>query len=181
MGRKSTIETLPPDLLAALHKWLRDGNITQEDATELLNEACEAAGIKPRSKSAVNRYAQRMEAVGRKIRERREIAKMWVAEFGEAPTGESGKLLIEIVRNFATDTVLKLEEDGEIVDPKALKELAWAIEKLENAEITSDKRIREIRKQALEEGAKKMEAEAQKQGLTPSTIATLKAKFLGND
>ncbi|MFA7455586.1 MAG: phage protein Gp27 family protein, partial [Desulfobulbaceae bacterium] len=45
------------------------------------------------SKSAVNRYAVRMEEVGAKIREAREVSRMWIGELGSGPAGEVGKLL----------------------------------------------------------------------------------------
>ncbi|WP_156182845.1 phage protein Gp27 family protein [Marinobacter subterrani] len=41
------------------------------------------------SKSAVNRYAVRMNQVGEKLRQSREVAEMWIAKLGAQPQASS--------------------------------------------------------------------------------------------
>ena len=103
---QSSIKSLPPALLEQLQGWLRDPAITQTEATERLNAVLAELGEKPRSKSAVNRYALQMQEIGAKIQQSREIADMWVAKFGNAPQGKVGILLNEVVRNLAFNTAL---------------------------------------------------------------------------
>ena len=176
----NSIKTLPPALLEQLQGWLRDPTITQLEATDRLNAVLAELGEKPRSKSAVNRYALKMSEVGAKIQQSREIADMWIARFGNAPQGKVGALLNELVRNLAFETALQLAEDEEPAHPGLLKELAQAIEKLERASTINEQRQQEIEARALAKAAKAMEAEAARQGISDDTIATLKAKFLGS-
>ncbi|PIE46388.1 MAG: hypothetical protein CSA44_00050 [Gammaproteobacteria bacterium] len=176
---KSSIKTLPPQLLEQLQDWLRDPTITQLEATERLNELLIEIGEKPRSKSAVNRYAVEMNEIGEKIQQSREIADMWVSKFGNQPQGKVGTLLNEIVRNLVFTTSIKLSETDELIDPKSLKELAHAIEKLENSATINEKRQREIEQRALAKAAKDVEKTAKQQGLSDDAVLLIKQKILG--
>ncbi len=176
---KSSIKTLPPQLLEQLQDWLRDPTITQLEATERLNELLIEIGEKPRSKSAVNRYAVEMSEIGEKIQQSREIADMWVSKFGNQPQGKVGTLLNEIVRNLVFTTSIKLSETDELIDPKSLKELAHAIEKLENSATINEKRQREIEQRALAKAAKDVEKTAKQQGLSDDAVLLIKQKILG--
>lgn len=176
---RSTIKTLPPQLLEQLQSWLRDPTITQLEATNRLNELLVEIGEKPRSKSAVNRYAVEMSEIGAKIQQSREIADMWVAKFGNQPQGKVGQLLNEMVRNLAFESVKDMFSDEVPVEPKMLKELAIAIEKLENAATINEKRQREIEQAALEKAAKDVEKTAKQQGLSDDAVALIKQRILG--
>src|SRR3569832_2078439 len=77
MPRPSTIEQLPPDILEQLQELLRDPRVTQMEATARINAILADQGEEPVSKSAVIRYAVRMEQVGAKLRESRAVADMW--------------------------------------------------------------------------------------------------------
>ncbi len=176
---RSTIKTLPPELLEQLQAWLRDPTISQLQATERLNELLEEIGEKPRSKSAVNRYAVEMNEIGEKIQQSREIADMWVSKFGNQPQGKVGTLLNEIVRNLVFTTSIKLSETDELIDPKSLKELAHAIEKLENSATINEKRQREIEKRILEKAAKSVEKAAQQKGFSAEQADFIRREVLG--
>lgn len=176
---RSTIKTLPPQLLEQLQSWLRDPTISQLEATDRLNELLIEIGEKPRSKSAVNRYAVEMSEIGAKIQQSREIADMWVAKFGNQPQGKVGQLLNEMVRNLAFNAVVDMSGNGGVVEPKMLKELAIAIEKLENAATINEKRQREIEQAALEKAAKDVEKTAKQQGLSDDAVQLIKQKILG--
>lgn len=154
MGRKnqqSSIDRLPPDILEKFQELLRDPRVTQLEATARINEILEADGSPERlSKSAVNRYAKKMDAVGEKIRQSREVAEMWVAKLGAQPAGQVGHLLNEMVRTLAFDAVMERAQDGEPIEPKFLKEIAIAVHRLEQASSENVKREEEIRKQERE-------------------------------
>ncbi|MGK3350551.1 phage protein Gp27 family protein, partial [Escherichia coli] len=68
----------------------------------------------------LNRYASRMEKVGAKIRASREMAEVWAAKLGSAPTSDVGKLLMEFVKTLAFETSMSMAEDDKPVAPKAL-------------------------------------------------------------
>lgn len=179
MAAKSTIKTLEPELLEQLQGWLRDPRITQLEATERLNELLEEIGETPRSKSAVNRYAVQMNEIGAKIQQSREMADMWIGKFGNAPQGKVGQMLNEMIRNLAFNTTIDLAEGEEVVSPKLIKELAWAVEKLENASTINEKRQREIEKAILVKAATETEKVVSEAGLSKDTVKMIKRQILG--
>jgi len=185
MARQSTVEKLPQDILEQLQALLRDPRITQMEATALINEVLERTqvGIEV-SKSAVNRYARKMEKVGAKLRESREVAKMYIDRFGEDQSGEVGKLVNEMIRTMVFDIILKMQ--GETIDPdmapelaKMIKNLALSMQQLENAASINSKREAEIRKRAQQEAVDAMEDAAKSQGLTIEAVQSIKNQILG--
>jgi hypothetical protein len=184
MAKASTIKTLPPDILEQLQALLRDPRVTQLDATAKINAILTEQGQEPVSKSAVNRYALRMAEVGSKLQQSREIASMWIGKLGSEPQGEVGKLLNEITRNLAFDAVMQLSEGDEPAAPGAIKELAIAIEKLENAASKNVQRDAMIRKQTLDDAAKgidKLADEAHRTGrkLDAETLKAVREQVYG--
>jgi hypothetical protein len=135
-NQQSSIDRLPDDIREQLQELLRDPRVTQLEATARINAVLEDDGHPERlSKSAVNRYAVRMEEVGAKLKETREIAKMWIGRLGSEPQGEVGKLLNEMVRTLAFKAAMRAAEagDDEPIDPKLLKSLAVSVHRLERA------------------------------------------------
>ncbi len=176
---KSSIKTLPPELLEQLQDWLRDPSISQLEATERLNELLIEIGEKPRSKSAVNRYAVQMNEIGAKIQQSREVADMWVGKFGNQPQGKVGQLLNEMVRTLAFEGIVSLSEEDGGIDPKSLKDLAQAIKALEDAATINEKRQREIEKAVLEKAAAETEKAVVQAGLSNDKADEIKLKILG--
>ncbi|KUJ73918.1 hypothetical protein AVO42_00410 [Thiomicrospira sp. XS5] len=177
MARTSTIEKLPQDILDKLQELLRDPRVNQLDATARINAILAEQGHDKVSKSAVNRYAQRMAKVGQKLQEAREVSKMFIDRFGEDQTGEVGKLVNEMVRTLIFDITLKMQ--GEAIDPdmapelaKMVKNLGDAMNKLEQAAAINSKRERELKQQAAEELAQAAEKQASTQNgsITPEQL-----------
>lgn len=180
MARKSSIDMLPPEFRDALHELLRDPAVTQIEAAQRLNELLAAEGRDERvSKSSVNRYSQRMDAIGEKMRQSRQIAEMWIGKLGNQPQGQVGKLLNEFTRTMAFETALHMSEDEEPVHPKLLKELSLAIKHLEEAASVNEKREREIRQSVAQEAASAAEGAARAAGLTADSVARIKQQILG--
>lgn len=181
----STIERLPSDILEQLHTLLRDPRVTQLDATARINEILASDGIDARvSKSAVNRYAVRMDAVGERLRESRQVAEMWIAKLGAAPQGQVGHLVNEILRTLAFDLAITVQR-GEI-DPddapevaKMLKNMSIAMERLERAASENVKREQEIRTQVKREAADVAVTVARKGGLSAEAANTIRRQILG--
>lgn len=178
MAQRSSIERLPDDIREKLQELLRDPRVTQLEATRRINAILEEEGHPDRiSKSAVNRYARKMEEVGAKLRQSREIAKMWIGKLGAAPQGEVGKLLNEMVRTLAFEMTLNLSEGTIEAEPKMLKDLAIAIERLERAATTNLKREQEIRAQERE-AAKKDAMDTLAKIADEKTIREFRKRFL---
>ncbi|MBQ7644119.1 MAG: DUF3486 family protein, partial [Spirochaetales bacterium] len=89
MGRPSSIDLLPSELKEKLIKLLNKPEVTQQEVTDMINEL---AGEKVVSKSAVNRYAQKMEDFRRKNREAREVAMMLRDEMDGSDGNVLGKV-----------------------------------------------------------------------------------------
>lgn len=188
MARASTIDRLPDDIRESLQALLRDPRVTQLETTERINELLEAEGHDERlSKSAVNRYAVRMNEVGEKLRQSREVAEMWIAKLGAQPQGQMGHLVNEMLRSMAFDLALKLQE-GELTEEsmpaviEMVKELSLSVTRLEKASSENVKREAEIRRQererAAEEAAESAENAARAQGLSNDGVASLRAAIL---
>ncbi|MFW9644003.1 DUF3486 family protein [Vibrio parahaemolyticus] len=186
-NRKSKVELLPEEIRNTLNVFIRSGNMTQKDILEAVNQMIDEAGLgddAKLSRTGFNRYAKRMEEMGQRLRQSREIAEVWVSKLGDAPTSDVGKLLQEFVRTMAFDTSMKMMEasegeEGEVISPKALGQLALVVQRIETAAMSSMKREKEIRAAYAAEAAEKTEAVAKKAGLTADTVKMLKAELLG--
>ncbi len=184
MPRPSTIEQLPPDILEQLQALLRDPRVTQLDATARINAVLADKGEEPVSKSAVNRYAVRMDQVGERLRQSRAMAEMWIAKLGAAPQGQVGLLINETLRTLAFDLTLKLQE-GELTDENMpavidnLKHLSLSVMRLEKAASENVKREQEIRQQARAEAAEVAEKVAKQGGLSAESVQELRRAILG--
>ncbi|EPZ5425946.1 MULTISPECIES: DUF3486 family protein [Vibrio] len=186
VNRKSKIELLPEDIRAQLNVLIRSGDMTQKDIRDAVNQMIEEAGLPDDAKlsrTGFNRYAKRMEDMGQRLRQSREVAEVWITKLGEAPTSDVGKLLQEFVRTMAFETSMRLMEDAdekqEVIPPKALNQLALVVQRIEQASMTSHKVEKEIRAAYAAEAAEKTEAVAKKAGLTADTVKMLKAELLG--
>lgn len=185
MGRQSSVDKLPRDILEQLQALLRDPRVTQLDATAKINAILSAEGRPERvSKSAVNRYSVRMEEVGKKLRESREIAEMWIAKVGAAPQGQLGHLVNEMLRSLAFDLTLKLQDNALAVDDMPavidmLKQLSLAVQRLETGATLNVKREAEIRKQEREAVANEIAEEAKAQGMDDEQAKFWRRKVLG--
>ena len=181
-NRRSKVQMLPEQLKAELDQMLRDGRLSQQEVLDVINQQIESNGLPEDAKisqSGLSRYATRMEKIGAKIRQSREVAEVWTAKLGNQPTSEVGKLLQEVVRTMAFDTSMHMSESEEPIEPKALSQMALAIQRVEQAAMTSHKREKEIRKAFAEEAAAAAEEVAHAQGLTREGITAIKAQILG--
>ncbi|MEG0099750.1 MAG: DUF3486 family protein [Citrobacter sp.] len=182
-GRLSKIDLLPDTIREQLHQMLREKRHTQEEIRAAINELIDNHDLPDDmqlSRTGLNRYAVRMEQVGAKIRASREMAEIWAAKLGTAPTSDVGKLLMEFVKTLAFETSMSLaEKEGTTVEPKALGQLALVAQRLEAAAMTSHKREKEIRKTFAEELAKKTDELAKRVGLTGDSAALIKREILG--
>lgn len=185
MPTPSTIDRLPEDILRQLQQLLQDPRCTQLEATAKINEVLEAEGHPERiSKSAVNRYAVKMEEVGAKLRQSREVAQMFISQVGAAPQGQTGLLINEMLRSMAFELSLKMQE-ADVEDPEAmsatigqLKNLALTMQRLEQSATINVKREAEIKRQVLQDAADKATETAKQTGVSAETIAIIRRDIL---
>ncbi|BEM86463.1 DUF3486 family protein [Serratia marcescens] len=181
-GRPSKVDLLPEAIRDALHQMLRDKRHTQEEIREAINaliDQHELPDDMQLSRTGLNRYASRMEAIGSKIRASREMAEIWAAKLGSAPTSDVGKLLMEFVKTLAFETTMTLSEGDDPVAPKALGQLALVAQRIEAAQMVSHKREKEIRQAFAEEAAATAEKIVSQAGLSADKAADIKRQILG--
>lgn len=181
-GRSSKVELLPEEVKRFLDAMLRDKRYTQNDILQEVNRQLLDMGKSEEallSKSGLNRYASRMEAIGKKMRETNAIADAWVARLGDKPQSQIGKLVVQMIHTMAFQLSLDMQDGEQDVDIADLKDLALTMQRLEQAEMGSLKREKEIRKAFAEEAAADAEQIAKAQGLSKQAIDAIKQSILG--
>ncbi|EAR7071106.1 DUF3486 family protein [Salmonella enterica subsp. enterica serovar Poona] len=182
-GRASKIDLLPAEIQRELNALLSDKRHSQADIRAAINELIDKAGLPDGmklSRSGLNRYAADMETAGAKIREMNAIAEQWTGQIDIEKSGETSKILIQLVRSLAFDVMMKIQTGEGDIDPKGLKELATAIEKLEKSATESTKREREIRLQYAAEAAEAVKEELRGQdGMSEELERSIRRVLLG--
>tara|TARA_R110001592_G_scaffold363400_1_gene688152 strand:- start:24413 stop:24988 length:576 start_codon:yes stop_codon:yes gene_type:complete len=184
-NRPSSIEQLPADILQKLQALLRDPRVNQLDATRRINGILAEQGHDERvSKSSVNRYAVRMNEVGERMRQSRQVSEMWIAKLGAEPEGKMGRLLNEMLRTLAfelTEKVMASDLNEEtlpgVIDQ--IKNLSLTSMRLEKSLSENIKTEKEIRKAFAAEVAAETESVAKEAGLSAEAVQTIKNKILG--
>ncbi len=169
-GRKGRIDALDDDLRSLVNRHLR-GGLPLTEIRDRVNVVLVERGDKPLSYSSLNRYASRVERVGSRMREAREMADVWTSKFGEDPGHDIGKLMVDMLHTAAFDAMTRLEDADEELDAETINTLALGMQRLARAAEISAKREREIRAAAAAEAAR----EAQRRGLSAKAADALRA------
>ncbi|THA21150.1 DUF3486 family protein [Histophilus somni] len=175
-GRASKVDLLPQNIKTQLAMMLRDKQFSQAEILEEINDLIRDCGLPETaclSKTGLNRYASRMEKVGAKIRQAREVAEIWSKQFGEVSAQtDIGKQAIELVKYLAWDLSSKLSETDKIA-PKELAMLATTVQRLETAASLSYERERKIRKEVIEQAAKAVEEAGKQSGANMEDVTKM--------
>lgn len=186
MGRKSTLDKMPPGVREQLDKLLTNKAYTQQQMADWMNDWLAANDQPPvMTQRIVNRYAASMKDLLDKKRESQEVVKTWVNQLGSIPDGDFGRAIVEILRTLAFD--MSLDAHKQMGEPdqdlpssvKMLKDLAFAVEKLEKAASENEKRAEKIKQQAREEFAKELTQDIKSQGTSVQLEASIKRILLG--
>lgn len=168
---KSTIARLPDAVRVRIEQLLKEDRHTLDELIGVLRAEFPTEQQLP-SRSALGRYSQRFEEIGARMRESREVAKVWVDRLGSEPQGDIAKLVMELLRTLAFDATLELqdardEEGKPTLDPKAISTLALSMQRLEAASKWNLEREKQMREAIAEEvttklqaGPRKLDAEA---------------------
>lgn len=186
-GKMGRIPQLPPKIKSKLDQMLRDG-FSQAEILRRLKTPLEQIGEKPLSAAGLNRYATKVEGVGVRMRQAREVAEAWAAKFGESESKLSSHI-IEMLRVLIFEHTLQAAEtrdadggegaegaEGAPVSQEVIAGLALAAQRIERAAEMGAKRDRELR----QELAGVVDAEAKRQGLSPDTAGAIRAALLGD-
>lgn len=166
MGRRSTFERLPKELLDEVNRLIRDGRTIVEIRDHLATLGAEL------SQSATGRYVKSARESMERYQQARAVAGQWVTVLGENPKGDVGALLAEMLKTIAFQTLVQV---GDRADEKAPKPmdimlLAKAIRDLEATSKANIERREKIRQQVIESAAAKAGEVGQRAGLSQATI-----------
>ncbi len=176
MARKSSIAKLDPRLREAVDGLIRDGRCTLDDI--LLHLAQLNGGEAPVSRSALGRYAQRATEQMVRYREAQEVAKVWVDKFESEPNGDVARLLPEMLRSVAFQTLGSMSEREAAADAEEVMLLAKAMKDLASADKLTVERILRIRQETLKEAASNVETAARSLGMGEDQVKFWRAQVL---
>lgn len=175
MARKSTVAKLPKELIDACNGLIRDGHTIDDILTVLKSLGAEV------SRSAVGRYVKSARASMEKYRQAQEVAKVWVDKLEAEPNGDVGRLLPEMLRVVAFQSLTQMGESDEPAKAMDVMLLAKAIRDVAGTTKTHlevEKQLRSMRAE-LKTAAKEVENTARQAGLSSDTVEQIKQRILG--
>lgn len=182
MARAPKIRRWPQELRDKLDELVRAGRTIEEILTAL-----QSMGAPDVSRATVGRWKQRAEQNFARYREAQEIAGAWVTKLGQEPGSDVGRLLQELLKTLAFQTMSDMGDGGQSVEPRDLMFLSKALRDLSGAQKTSVDTEAQLRKAADAEMQKRAAAaadvatkEAKKAGLSPETTERMREILLGN-
>ena len=180
MSRPSSVDRLPDEVKAEIGRLRGNGHTIDE----ILAALRELDGVEV-SRSALGRHIKGMEAIGRKLRQSRDVAEAMVRQLGDAPASKTAQLNIQLVHSALLDFMMPGEADAPAaeVDADALMKLAKALDHLTRSSKTDAEFVKQVELRA-EARAQKAAADtavvvARQQGLSADTIAAIRAGILG--
>lgn len=178
MGRKSSIASLPREVLERLNFMISEGALTLDDLTAWL----EKQGHE-RSRSAIGRHARKVEKLGARLRQSRELVQGLGREIGEIPEGKAGRLLVEGLRTFVFDLLEKLDdENAKQLSPQDFHFIARTLKDLASAarlDQDFEEKIRQrVKMEEREHAAAAAETAATDAGLSAEAIREIRAKVM---
>lgn len=179
MGRRSRFDDMAQEIRAEVDRLIREGKTIAEIRDHLAQLGT------PVSNGAAGRYVRNARANMARFKAAQEIAGQWVAELGEAPRGDVGVLLAEMLKTVAFNTLDQLaggeEEPAKPAKPMDIMLLAKAIQSLESSAKASHERREKIEQAVLAKQAKAAESTARETGISDQAWEAIRAKFLGID
>lgn len=190
MARPSSIDRLPAEIRDAIGRLREEGHTIDEILEHLAKLQVDV------SRSALGRHVKGLEKVGERLRRSRAIAEAFVRRLGEGGEDKAARLNIDLMQATILDLLMKAaeaedsgEEDGEdgakgggvdamgaMLVSKALDHLATAKRKDADFVIQVEKRAEA---KALRDAAAAAEKVGREQGISATTIATIKAQIFG--
>lgn len=176
MGQKSSISRLPLPVKKAIDDALKTSRFTLDEILASIRE--QFGDDSAPSRSALGRYSQNFEELGKRMRQSREIASVWVDKLGSEPQGDVGRLVMEMLRNLVFEATGEMYDSTQPLDLKAVNALALATHRLETANRHSLEREKQQRQAALEEAAKHAEGAGKDMGLSDEAIQAIRRRIM---
>lgn len=179
MGRKSTVGALPKELVEACNGLIRDGRTIDDILTALRELGA------PVSRSAVGRYVKSARESMEKYRQAQEVAKVWVDKLEAEPSGDVARLLPEMLRTVAFQTLSTMGEADKpakamdvMLLAKALRDIAGT----QKTNIDTELQLRKLRaetKAKADAAAAAVEQMTRQAGMSEELVTTIRARILG--
>lgn len=174
MGRKSSITQLDPRIRDAVNDAVRDGRATIDEILVLIKSMGGEV-----SRSAVGRHVKKATEQMKRYRDAQEVAKVWIAKLTDEPEGDVGRLVAEMVKTVAFQQLADMGESDKKSGPMDLMLLAKAMDHVSRSQKVDADRQLKIRKEVLDQAAKKTEEVAKAKGLSADTVDLIKRQILG--
>ena len=175
MARKSTVAQLPPQLVEACNGLIRDGRTIDDILGALRTLGAEV------SRSAVGRYVKGARESMEKYREAQDMAKVWVAKLEAEPNGDVARLLPEMLRVVAYQSLASMgnsEKPAKAMDVMLLAKAIRDVAGTTKTQLEVEKQLRAMRAE-LKAAAKDVETTAREAGLSADTVGAIKKRILG--
>ena len=166
MAGRSSIESLPRALRAAVHEAIVEG-ATIDELVRLIR-----ANGGTCSRSAVVRYAKRARDRLRRWHEDRGLSEFWLDTRGERPEDGTGPLALETVRSLATRAAMALHDKEEPPTVEQIAALALAMRRIECA----GKSGADCESAAARKDAETKDPPKPRGGLSPEAVAIIRAE-----
>jgi len=178
MGSVSTLDRIPDELRKLFRRLVRDGH-TIKEITDKLNEL--GAEV---SKSAVGRKVKDVKEEIAEFVKAQEIASQWLTQIDERPDSDVGRLLPELLKMIALQTLRDMQSTVGGGDPKAKKPkpmdlmlLAKSIRDLEATTKASAERIEKVERAMVERATKKVGEVGAQAGISQASIERIQQEL----
>lgn len=175
MARRSTVAALPRALLERCNALIRDGHTIEEILAALQGLGAQV------SRSAVGRYVKSAREVMEKHRQAQDVARVWVDKLEAEPAGDVARLLPEMLRVVAFQSLTTMGEADKPAKPMDVMLLAKALKDIAGTTKTHldvERQLRAMREQ-LKTVAVEVEGAVRQAGLSEETVGQIKARILG--
>ena len=179
MARRSTLASLPAPIVQACNDLIRDGH-----TIDAIVAALHGLGA-PVSRSAVGRYVKSARESMEKYRQAQEVARVWLDKLEAEPQGDVARLLPEMLRAAAFQSISRLGEEGGPVKAADLMLLARTLRDLAGASKTNidvQLQLRKLREQVQQragDAARDVESLTRQAGMSEALVRSIRERILG--
>ena len=173
MAGRSTVELLPPPILAQVHEAIVEGATIDE----IVRRIRENGGTC--SRSAVARYVKGPREELRRWREEKGLADFWLTSLGEQPEDGTGRYALETVRSLAIRAARALRRKEKPPPVEQIATLALALQRIESAGKSGAEREGAAARKPARLAGWPRSAEEQKKGLSPDAVNHIRAAVEG--
>lgn len=180
MGRKSSIDKLPPDVRSFIERSLRENRLTLDELIEQLQERF--PGKEKPSRSAIGRYKVSFDEMTRRLREQQAMASLLVEELGDNPDERAGALLVQSITTLTTHAAFaaQTEDEVDIEDVRKLARAAKDVLQARKASMEERRQIeREAREKLLQEQEQRLEEQRGSDGMSEQLENRIRGILLG--